>query len=70
MAEYLKVGKIKLAPKLATALFYRINVLGVVHINDLIGVSPDNEGALGSMAQPAQFVPETTRISNGLLASR
>jgi len=39
------------------------NVLGVVHIKDLIGVSPDMEDALRSMARPAQFVPETMRIS-------
>lgn len=46
------------------------NVLGAVYIKDLIGVSPDNEGALLTTAQPVQLVPETTRISNGLLASR
>ena len=39
------------------------NVLGVVHIKDLIGVSPDKEDALRSIARPAQFVPETMRIS-------
>jgi CBS domain containing-hemolysin-like protein len=39
------------------------NVLGVVHIKDLIGVSPDKVGALSSIARPAQFVPETMRIS-------
>ena len=38
-------------------------VLGVVHIKDLIGVSPDTENALRSIARPAQFVPETMRIS-------
>jgi CBS domain containing-hemolysin-like protein len=40
------------------------NVLGVVHIKDLIGLSPDQEGALRSIARPAQFVPETMRISH------
>ncbi|MGD1973993.1 MAG: hemolysin family protein [Desulfobacterales bacterium] len=39
------------------------NVLGVVHIKDLIGVSPDKESVLRSIARPAQFVPETLRIS-------
>jgi len=39
------------------------DVLGVVHIKDLIGLSPDKEGALRSIARPAQFVPETMRIS-------
>lgn len=39
------------------------HVLGVVHIKDLIGVSPDIEGTLRSIARPAQFVPETMRIS-------
>ncbi len=39
------------------------NGLGVVHIKDLIGLSPDEEGALRSIARPAQFVPETMRIS-------
>jgi CBS domain containing-hemolysin-like protein len=38
-------------------------VLGVVHIKDLIGVPPDTENALSSIARPAQFVPETMRIS-------
>ncbi|MGB3211098.1 MAG: hemolysin family protein [Desulforhopalus sp.] len=39
------------------------NVLGVVHIKDLVGVSSDMEGDLRSIARPAQFVPETKRIS-------
>ena len=39
------------------------NVLGVVHIKDLIEVPPDMEGVLRSIARPAQFVPETMRIS-------
>ncbi len=39
------------------------NVLGVVHIKDLIDISPDMEGSLQSIARPAQFVPETMRIS-------
>ena len=39
------------------------NVLGVVHIKDLIGVPPDKENALRSIARPVQFVPETMRIS-------
>jgi CBS domain containing-hemolysin-like protein len=39
------------------------HVLGVAHIKDLIGVSPDKEGALRSIVRPAQFVPETMRIS-------
>ncbi len=39
------------------------NVLGVVHIKDLIDVPPDMEGVLRSIARPAQFVPETMRIS-------
>ena len=39
------------------------SVLGVVHIKDLIGVPPEKEGALRSIARPAQFVPETMRIS-------
>ena len=39
------------------------HVLGVVHIKDLIGVSPDMEDPLRSIARPAQFVPETMRIS-------
>ena len=46
MAEYLKAGKIKPSPKLATALFYRINVLTVVHVIDLIGVPQDKKGTL------------------------
>lgn len=40
------------------------NVLGVVHIKDLIDISPDIEDALRSIARPAQFVPETMRISD------
>jgi CBS domain containing-hemolysin-like protein len=39
------------------------NVLGVVHIKDLIGVPPEKDGALRAIARPAQFVPETMRIS-------
>jgi CBS domain containing-hemolysin-like protein len=39
------------------------HLLGVVHIKDLIGVSPDKEGVLRSIARPAQIVPETMRIS-------
>jgi CBS domain containing-hemolysin-like protein len=39
------------------------HVLGVVHIKDLIGVSPEKQDALPSIARPAQFVPETMRIS-------
>ena len=39
------------------------NVLGVVHIKDLIDLSPDMETNLRSIARPAQFVPETMRIS-------
>ena len=39
------------------------NVVGVVHIKDLIDLSPDMENALRSIARPAQFVPETMRIS-------
>jgi CBS domain containing-hemolysin-like protein len=39
------------------------NVLGVVHIKDLFGLSPDMETNLRSVARPAQFVPETMRIS-------
>jgi len=39
------------------------HVLGVVHIKDLIGVSSDKDDALRSIARPAQFVPETMRIS-------
>jgi len=46
------------------------NVRGGVHIRKIIGVSPDNERALLATAQPVQLVPETTRISNGLPASR
>jgi len=38
-------------------------VLGVVHIKDMIGLSPEKENALRSIARPAQFVPETMRIS-------
>ena len=40
------------------------HVLGVVHIKDLIGLSPEKEDALRSIARPAQFVPETMRISH------
>ena len=39
------------------------NLLGVVHIKDFIGVSMDTDGALRSIARPAQLVPETMRIS-------
>ena len=39
------------------------NVLGVVHVKDFIGVSSDKDGTLRSIARPAQFVPETMRIS-------
>jgi CBS domain containing-hemolysin-like protein len=39
------------------------NVLGVVHIKDLIGLSSDEERDLRSVARPAQFVPETMRVS-------
>ncbi len=41
------------------------NVLGVVHIKDLVGVSPETQdtGILRSIMRPAQFVPETMRIS-------
>jgi magnesium and cobalt exporter, CNNM family len=41
------------------------NVLGVVHIKDLVGISPDMTGPdpLRSIARPAQFVPEAMRIS-------
>ena len=39
------------------------NVLGVVHIKDLIGIPPDKDGALRTIARPAQFAPETMRIS-------
>ena len=39
------------------------NVLGIVHIKDLLDVSPDMEDALRSIARPAQFVPETLQIS-------
>jgi CBS domain containing-hemolysin-like protein len=39
------------------------HLLGVVHIKDLIGVPPDKEGVLRSIARPAQIVPETMRIS-------
>jgi len=38
-------------------------VLGVVHIKDLIAVSLDKDDVLRSIARPAQFVPETMRIS-------
>lgn len=38
-------------------------VLGIVHIKDLIGLNPDMEGSLKSIARPVQFVPETMRIS-------
>jgi len=40
------------------------NVLGVVHIKDLIDISPDMADPLRSIARPAQFVPETMRISH------
>jgi CBS domain containing-hemolysin-like protein len=39
------------------------HVLGVVHIKDLFGLSPDMETNLRSIARPAQFVPETMRIT-------
>ncbi len=39
------------------------HVLGVVHIKDLFGLPPDIETNLRSIARPAQFVPETMRIS-------
>ncbi|MBM9518609.1 HlyC/CorC family transporter [Desulforhopalus vacuolatus] len=39
------------------------NVLGVVHIKDLLDVSPDMEDALRLIARPAQFIPETLQIS-------
>ena len=39
------------------------NVLGVMHIKDLIDVSTEMEGDLHSMSRPAQFVPETMQIS-------
>jgi CBS domain containing-hemolysin-like protein len=39
------------------------NVLGVVHIKDLLDISPDMKDILQSIARPAQFVPETMRIS-------
>ncbi|MFT5698531.1 MAG: CBS domain containing-hemolysin-like protein [Desulforhopalus sp.] len=39
------------------------NVLGVVHIKDLIDIAPDTEDTLQSIARPTQFVPETMRIS-------
>ncbi len=38
-------------------------VLGIVHIKDLIVVSPDMGVSLGSIARPVQFVLETMRIS-------
>ena len=38
-------------------------VLGVVHVKDLVGVSLETEDTLRSIARPAQFVPETKRIS-------
>ncbi len=39
------------------------NVLGVIHIKDLLDISPETEGDLRSIARPAQFVPETMQIS-------
>ena len=39
------------------------NILGVIHIKDLIDVSTDTAVDLHSMARPAQFVPETMQIS-------
>lgn len=39
------------------------NVLGIVHIKDLICLYPDTEDSLRSIARPLQFVPETMRIS-------
>ena len=40
------------------------NVLGVVHIKDMLDVPPEIEDALRSIARPAQFVPETLPISH------
>ena len=40
------------------------NVLGVMHVKDLIDVSPEMEVDLLSIARPAQFVPETMKISS------
>lgn len=37
--------------------------MGVVHIKDFINLSLDKDGTLRSITRPAQFVPETMRIS-------
>ncbi len=39
------------------------NVLGVIHIKDLIDISAQTEVDVRSIARPAQFVPETMQIS-------
>lgn len=38
-------------------------ILGVVHIKDLIGITGTEDNILQSITRPAQFVPETMRIS-------
>jgi CBS domain containing-hemolysin-like protein len=38
-------------------------ILGVAHIKDLIGISGTENNILQSITRPAQFVPETMRIS-------
>ena len=39
------------------------NVLGLLHIKDLIGMAADDRFSLPSIIRPAQFVPETIHIS-------
>jgi CBS domain containing-hemolysin-like protein len=38
-------------------------ILGVIHIKDLIGITGAEDNILTSITRPAQFVPETMRIS-------
>jgi CBS domain containing-hemolysin-like protein len=39
------------------------DVVGIVHIKDLVGIGPEGRIDLESLARPPKFVPETVRVS-------